>query len=264
MKSTWKQFIFALLFAASFLGFRAPAYADVTGQQARSVMDKWQNALVAIELTVKITVESHKSEIRMETLGTVVDSSGLVLTTRTEVQPDDIMKAYANEKGAGKLNLSSEVTDLKVRFADGTEIPGKVVLQDKDLDMAFIMPSRKPATPIKSLDLAHSANPSVMDPIVILEKLGSTAGRSTAVSMTRIMSVVEKPRKFFLPDACVASVGSPVFTLEGDLVGVLLARVATNSSSVHSTLYYSSSAHIILPAVDIQEAVKQALETTSK
>ena len=49
---------------------------------------------------------------------------------------------------------------MKILLDDGTEVPAEIVLRDKDLDLAFIRPKAKPASPMTSVDLTKSGPPS--------------------------------------------------------------------------------------------------------
>ena len=89
--------------------------------------------------------------------------------------------------------------------------------------------------------------------------------------MDRITAVVLKPRLFYVPDSAMTSttMGSPAFTLDGNLLGVFVTRTArAKSSGGFGTLLKLLSFRpenlnltaIILPAADILKAAKQAPE----
>ena len=47
--------------------------------------------------------------------------------------------------GGQKISVTSKITDAKYILSDDTEIPVKIILEDPDLDIAFIAP-KKPLT----------------------------------------------------------------------------------------------------------------------
>jgi len=163
------------------------------------------------------------------------------------------------------------LSDVKILLDDGTEMPAEVVLRDRDLDLAFIRPKNRPAAPMAAIDLAKSARAQVLDQIITLNRLGEAAGRAYAVSVERITAVVLKPRLFYVPESAMASttMGSPAFTLDGNLLGVFVTRtVRAKGSGGFGTLLKLLSFRpenlnltaIILPADDILKAAKQAPE----
>ncbi len=134
-------------------------------------------------------------------------------------------------------------------------------MRDKDLDLAFIRPKAKPASPMAAIDLAKSAPAQLLDQVITLNRLNSAAGRAYAASVERVSAVMQKPRTFYIPDSTMTSttLGSPAFALDGKLVGVMVMR-AVSSKGGGSRNYRDNMTTIILPAEDILKAAKQAPE----
>jgi serine protease Do len=162
---------------------------------------------------------------------------------------------------AAKNKLDIEVTDLKLLLDDGTEIPAEIVLRDKDMDLAFIRPKTKPASPMTAVDMAKAAPAQMLDQVITLNRLNSAAGRAYAASVERISAVIQKPRTFYIPDSAMTSttLGSPAFAMDGNVVGVFVMR-AISSKGGGSRNYRDSMTTIILPADDVLKAAKQAPE----
>ena len=155
-----------------------------------------------------------------------------------------------------RYKIETEVSDLKIMLADGTEIPAEIVLRDKDLDLAFIRPKTKPASPMDAVDLAKSAPAQVLDEVVALNRLNSAASRAFSASVERISAVVQKPRTFYIPDSTMSAttMGSPAFLANGNVLGVFVMR------AVSSTGGRANLTAIILPADDVLKGAKQAPE----
>src|SRR5258706_9092442 len=153
------------------------------------------------------------------------------------------------------IELKSEVTAVKIVMPDGSESPAKVVLRDNDLDMAFIRPVDKLAKPMAALDLSKDAKPAVLDNLVVLGRLGEIAGRVPTVSMSAVRATIEKPRTFYVLRQDGSELGSPVFSQDGKVVGVILIRSNDGTGRSQQTLMT-----VALSRSDIAQAAKQSPE----
>jgi hypothetical protein len=135
-------------------------------------------------------------------------------------------------------------------------------LRDKDLDLAFIRPKTKPASPMTAVDLSKFAPAQLLDEVITLNRLNSAAGRAYAASVERISAVVQKPRTFYIPDSTMTSttLGSPAFALDGKVVGLVVMRAVNSKGGSGSRNYRENMTSIILPAEDILKGAKQAPE----
>ena len=238
-----------------------PSPADEVAEKGRVIFKNNQHAVVTVQVVIKISYSgsSRSSENRQEICGTVVDPSGLTVVALSACDPSDMYQRMMAQSSQDKVEI--EVTDLKILLDDGTEVPAQIVLRDKDLDLAFIRPKTKPASPMPAVDFSKSAPAQVLDEVITLNRLNSAAGRAYSVSVERISGVIQKPRTFYIPDSRMTStaLGSPAFALDGNLVGVLVMR-AVSAKSGSGSNYRDNTTSIILPAEDILKAAKQAPE----
>jgi len=272
-----KQIRRLILWVVGALMIGSPARADDAAASGRGVLAKCQNAVVTVRLAIKqsISMGGHdsKTESKVETTGTMIDPSGLTLVSLTTTDPGNAMRetyarAIAARGGdASQLKFDSEVSDVKIVLADGREIPSEIVLRDKDLDLAYLRPADKPAAPLPFVDLARDVKPQVLDEVVVVNRLSKVANRVPAVSVGRIEAIVEKPRTFYVLGEATwgYSLGAPVFSLEGKLVGILFLRSAKAQTDQTTGFMFSSLSQwgmmpIVLPASDLVDGAKQALE----
>ena len=235
------------------------ARADDTGEKARAVFMKNQQCAVTVQLTQKISVSMAgrsrpPQEGKQETTGTVVDPSGLTVLALSACDPSDLYQRMGSE-----MKIETEISDIKILTDDGGEIAAEIVLRDKDLDLAFIRPKVKLTTPMPAVDLAKASPAQVLDQVVTLNRLNRASARAHAASIERITAVVQKPRTFYVPDSSMTAtgVGSPVFSLNGDVVGLVVMRAVNSSGSSNNR---ENVATIILPAEDVLKGAKQAPE----
>jgi len=272
--------IAALTVAALAAMMSSTSRAEDLAKAGRDVLGKNQAAVVTVKLAIKQSMSmggrESKSESKTETTGTVIDPSGLTVVSLATTDPSSTVKeAYARAIAArggdmSQFKFDSELNDVKIVTADGTEIPAEVVLRDKDLDLAYLRPSDKPAKPLAFIDLSKDAKAEILDEVIVINRLSQAADRTPAVSIGRIEGIIEKPRTFYLLGQSMwgYSLGSPVFSMDGRLIGIVLLRssktqVDQDSGFIFSNLNQYGMMPVILPASDIVDGAKQALEARS-
>jgi S1-C subfamily serine protease len=203
----------------------------------------------------------------VETVGTLIDASGLAVLSLSSLNPGAMMNKIVGGLAGGqeRPDFGSEPTDLKIRFADGKEVPAKIVLRDEDLDLAFIRTLTKPDTPLVPIDLSDAGRPALLDPVVILSRLGRVGGWAPAASIQTIGAIIERPRTFYvIQTGAAGGMGTPAFTPAGKVVGLLTMRqVQAGRIGMLSMMAGTENLGllpVILPAADVLEIAKQASE----
>lgn len=224
---------------------------------ARKVADSYKDAVVTVQIVVNIKEsyngKSDSREQKHTTTATIIDPSGLAVTSLSEISPDSYLDESDRSSG---YSMSVETKDLRIKTADGTEIPADIVLRDKDLDLAFIRPKTKPEKPLPFVDLASASTPQVLDQVVVLSRLGQAANRSAAARLDRVESVLTKPRTLYILNNVHDELGIPAFTLDGKCVGVLVLRYAMAASRDESSDSYLA----VIPCATLANAAVQAKE----
>lgn len=241
--------------------------------EGRDILNRWQSSVVTVKLVTEDRMvaqgrEVSKTEGKSEVTGTIIDPSGLVLVSLFSIDSSKIFERMsAMGGGAANYKMETQVTDVKIRLPDGEELPAKIILRDEDLDLAFIRPTEKPAEPMSAVDLSDKARPQLLDPIVVLNRMGKVANWAPAVLLDRVYAIVEKPRTFYVPtpNAMEGGLGSPVFTLDGKVVGIFVLRVAPSTGGGMGSMFAGMSGMgllpVILPSEDILDVAQQAPET---
>jgi hypothetical protein len=251
--------------ALAVAGFLLRAAAGEVGEQGREVFKKHQREVVTVQLVQKVSYSAsgrsvEPQETKQDLTGTVVDPSGLTVLALSSTDPTEM---YSRMSG-GRFKADVEVSGVKILLEDGVEIPAEIVLRDKDLDLAFIRPKTKPASPMPAADLTKSAAVQVLEPVISLNRLGRAAGRAYSASLEHICAVVQKPRTFYIPDSTMTatSSGAPAYALDGNIVGIFVMRAlaAGGSGGGMNNFRDDNVTAIILPAEDVLRAAKQAPE----
>jgi hypothetical protein len=244
-------------------------------EAAEEILNKWQDAVVTAKVVVNVRFviegrESDTMEEVIETIATVIDSSGLAVLSYSSVDPMRILGDFLNQmQDVPNVNIESDITDVKMFMADGDEIPATIVMRDNDLDLVFIRSKKEMEMPIKALELKkHTKGLSVMDEVLILTRLGDMTGRIPSISTYPIEAVVKKPRVFYVIDenAVTGKLGAPVFSIDGKLIGLLvLNRKQAGHKRIGMSDLFGGASRTgilpgILPAEEIAEVAKQARE----
>ena len=263
----------SLMISLIALAMAGGAFAEDNAVAGRKILAKNQDAVVTVRLVVSYNVSfngrDQHNESKSEVVGTVIDPSGLTVISLTTIDPSAMMKA--RQRGAPQeFKVETEVKDVKIVLADDTELPAEVVLRDKDLDLAYLRPTEKPAKPSPALDLTKPGKPQVLDEVVCLNRLGKIANRVVTVSLERVDALVTKPRPFYvLSPGGSSGIGSPVFALTGAPLGIILIRNASTGGEANAASIFAGTGGmgvmpIIVPAADILDDAKQALEAKTK
>lgn len=249
-----------LLFASAalFAMVALPVRADDVSDAGKKLVDKWQKSIVVVQVTAKSTMsydgESPAArENKQEATAVLIDPSGLAVMSLSDTSPQAMMELMMPESSDGP-KLSSEITEMKVQMPGGKQVRYKVVLRDKDLDIAFIRPMTPLAQPVTALDLSKSAKPQVLDWMVQLDRLPSVASYSLAAFPVRVNAIVQKPRTFYVSSA--QGLGAPVFSLDGSVVGIVVLRGGRNGGEGGP----ADMMRIVLPAEDILDEANQAMK----
>jgi hypothetical protein len=250
-----------LLIAAFAVAMISPLGAAVDAEAGRALVKRYADAIVGVELVVTMRVkfgdrEQPPQERRIEINGTVISAKGLTVTTLAAVDPQvqfDAMRAGSQGGGRMPELVGADFKEVKLRLADGKEVPARFVLKDADLDLAFMAPDTdEPGREYPYVDLTQAAEGAVLGNYFFVSRASKSLQRVPTVRATEIMGIVEKPRRFFL--LTEQSVACPVFESQGRVLGVTLQHFANGRPT----------GFVVLPAADIADMAKQAAAAQTK
>jgi S1-C subfamily serine protease len=228
------------------------AAEDARAAAGRALVKRYADAIVSVELVVTLKVkmgekEAPPREQRIEVNGTVISPSGLTVTTLGQVDPQatlEALRAGGGGGGRGVEIVGSEFKEVKLRLANGTEVPARFVLKDADLDLAFMAPEATPENAARKFP-----DGALLGDFFYVGRAAKIQQRVPLVRTTEIIGVVEKPRRLYLLTEQAAQwMGTPVFNAAGRVLGITLQHFANGQRS----------GLIVLPAEDISEMAKQA------
>lgn len=234
----------------------APLHAAPEAQAAagRALVKRYADAIVGVELVVTVKLkmgnqEAPPREQRIEINGTVISPSGLTVTTLAGVDPQvqfDAMRA-AQPGGRGMELVGAEFKEVKLRFADGKEVPARFVLKDVDLDLAFMAPeTAEPGREYAHVKLGDAVEGKVLNDYFFVARAPKALQRVPLIRGSEIIGIIEKPRRFYLLTDQAA--GSPVFDADGKVLGITVQNFANGRMT----------GFVVLPAADVAEMATQA------
>ncbi len=242
---------------------------------AGQVHQKHQGAVVNVKVVLKQKTaiggeEMQVEDSQLEVTGTVVHPSGLVVVSESAIDPNSLFAELGEEFSARfEFNSQTEYGEVKILHEDGKEIPARLILRDKDLDLAFIAPKEKNSK-LPFIEFAKPKPPEIFDDLLILGRLGRNLNRASAIVAARHSATVKKPRVFHLlsplPGIIDNGLGCPVFDATGAPLGLLLKRRggAQATSIFNFVEGFEGPAVVLLPGEDIKEVAAQALSELEK
>lgn len=202
--------------------------ADETADLGRKVFDARKDTVVTMRIVIAMSFGAREQESEQEANATLISPDGVAVLALSAVDPLQM----ASDMNIADDEMTSRVSSLRMILPDGSEKPAEVVLRDKDLDLAFVRLTEKPAAPLTYVDTAQTGNPQILDNVVCIMQYGRVARRSHSAFVERIEMVVEKPRLFYAlgkhRDRHV--VCSPVFTMADEFVGVGVMRMVSGAT----------------------------------
>lgn len=259
--------ILPLVLCASLIA--VPVAAQDSRGAARDVVKKWQAAVVNVRVVLKMRMsmggrEMQSTDDPVDTVGTVIDPSGLTVLSLGALNPGALMSKMMGSAGGSEpsVEITSEPSEVKIRLSDGQELPARIVLRDEDLDLAFLRPTKAPEKPMVAIDLTNAANPELLEQVLVLTRLGRVGGWTSGASLHDISAIIQKPRTFYVLGGNVSGMGTPAFTTNGKVVGLLTLRQIDGGRAGLSSMMGGAESFgmlgVILPAADVLEIAKQA------
>lgn len=259
----------------------APQAADeaATPPVARRIVNPYQDlrrharSLVTVRFVVRVQMPGVDRQVESEIDCLLIGDDGLVLCSNTEL--GGYFSVLARMMGRSDQAISSSPQDLRVVLEGGNEaLAADLVARDSDRDLAWLLIRHLPDdAELHPLDFGHSAEPEIGRTFYQLRLMDPFFGSEPVVSEGVVAAITERPRRLIVPGHPTAGyLGTPVFTADGRLLGIVVAQVPGNDESraVMSLGQRSLPGQsgkeddmvggVILPAADVARATELARE----
>lgn len=216
---------------------------ETVEEKARKLLEQHKAALVVV--TVKGTLEAQTSgdplparEQQRRTLGVTIGDDGLLVVSNAAIDASlglEGQQAKLDDKVVTIQTAKTNFSEVEISYGDSTLLHGRVVRQDPEADVAFIMPDSAEAKALNKtfdkVDLSQfAATAKEADRVLGLSRSSAVYGYMPTLVMGRITGVFKGDRTFFVTDAGTAQ-GIPVFTIDGKPVGITVVRIIEGKPS---------------------------------
>lgn len=252
------------------VGLAVPAGAQSPDERAaaREAVGRNGDAIVTVMATLKARMsregrDNPAPDQAVRASATVIDASGLTVMALSAIDPGNII-SKTPAVTQGNMTFTTELSDVKMRLADGREVPAQVVLRDSDLDLLFVKPTTAPAAPMAAV-LSSASVMALMDPVIVVQRLGELTGWKPSAAFGAVEVVVEKPRIFYIIATQISgsATGATVFDMKGQFAGIVTLRAGGDSKTnalnglQGSALQMLGLTQIVVPVADIREVARQ-------
>lgn len=240
--SSPRFYLSGFFIAAISLATSLPAQ-DTVEQKARAILEKYTGALVVVTATAKLEATTSgvplpSRDQQRRTLGVTIGDDGLVVVSNSAIDPSiglEGQQAKMDENVVTIKSAKSTFSEVEISYGDTTLLHGKVVRQDIEADVAFILPDPAEAKAVskvfEKVDMGDfAATADAADQVVGLSRASAVYGYMPTLVMGRITGVFKGDRTFFVTDAGTAQ-GIPVFALDGKVLGITVVRILEGKPS---------------------------------
>jgi len=229
----------------------APAASRAEPNPYEAIVSKVTPTLVTIKFTMKISGSRGEQERPMEVAGVMIRADGLVLASNVVLNPASVQPG----------GVTAVPTDVKILIGDDTEgVPARLVATDKELDLAWVQIDQPTAEGYKALDLGASSTPELGVEVVCVERMGKVVDRAPKVLLGHTAGIAAKPRRLFMTDGLNCYPGTPAFTADGKLIGVVSFQLPDGELDESVMNDLGRLGPVILPVENIAAATKRVLE----
>jgi len=228
------------------------ALADPIATEGRKVFETRHETVVTVESTISISFGGEAQEQEGWANATLIAPDGLAVLALSALDPTSM----AEKMGTMTTEVSTQIASLKIRLANGTELPAEVVLRDKELDLVYVRPVSPPEEALPYVDLEDEAIPALLETVYSITQLGEVARRAHTILATRIEAIVERPRAYYIigSDRSNDVMCSPVFAADGKFVGIGAVRAIRTGKGRQ---FGDNVLVVIVPVADIRDGVAQ-------
>lgn len=238
------------------------ACAQMSPDAGRQALSKVDAAVVSVRVVTKMTTamegrEAAKEDHEVEVTGCVIDPKGLTAVSLSMTDPAAMYEGmFEGMADMPDVKFQSEITDLKIRYAEGSEVSAEVAIRDKDLDVAILRPKTALAAPVAAVDLSGAAAANLLDQLLVVSRRGKAVSYATIAQVKPVVGMLTKPRKMYLMqgglDELQREFGSLVVNSDGKPVGLQMLRKTPSAGEEGPEMLA-----VVLPASDIVAIAKQ-------
>lgn len=201
------------------------------GQDYTDRLEKLVARLAPAIVTVKAVLkteskfggESRAQESRINLTGVTVSPDGLVMLSNTAFSPTRAMEMLGMPaEMRDEMGMKTTPTTIKVVFGnEETEYEAFVAATDANLDLMFVKVEGLGDRKLPFVDFGAGTQALVGQRVVQVNRLGRGYDYAPYFQTAVVNGEIATPRKAWLLEGSVSTLGLPVFALGGEVIGVL-------------------------------------------
>ncbi|HUJ45435.1 MAG TPA: serine protease [Opitutaceae bacterium] len=236
------------------------ALPDAEAAAGRLIVRRYADAVVVVKLSMvlKIAVGDRpptSTEQKIDLNGTVLASDGLTVTSLSAIEPKFLFDAVRPQLAPPAMPVdleSSELKDVRLQLADGTEVPARVVWRDATRDLAFLGPEHplSGGRTFTCVNLGEAPEAAMLlGSYYHLSRLSEALQRTPVIRPSTVTGIIERPRRMLLfsTDSLGDVLGCPVFDTQGHVLGICVRYLVDGASR----------GLVIVPSADVLASASQ-------
>jgi S1-C subfamily serine protease len=189
-----------------------------TDESYAALLDSKAPSIVTIRVVMKTEMsfqgQSQDEESRTEVAGVIVSTDGLIMSTYDTFGSDD--------QGSGPFSVKRIPKEIKVIFErEEQEYDAELVATDKRVRLAFLQVLDLEGRELVPVSFDPAASVDLGDRVASVGRLEKGFDYAPYVTTAQVSGRIKKPRKALMLDGSISTEGLPVFTMTGEVVGVL-------------------------------------------
>jgi S1-C subfamily serine protease len=202
------------------------AAAQNESVSVQSVVEKVAPSIATVKVVLKTTMkmggESMEEESKMSLQGVVVTPDGLIMVSNSPFSPKRMMEMLAGEAMPAGMDYKMTPTSIKVIFGnEDKEYDAFLAATDAKLDLAFIKVEGLGDKQLTPVDFGSATDAKLGQQVITVSRLTKGYDYAPYFALGQVCGEIVKPRRAWMLLGDISQLGLPVFTLNGELVGVL-------------------------------------------
>jgi hypothetical protein len=203
-----------------------PVHGDTEAARFAALLRDTAPAFVTVKVVTKTSMQmggkSADQESRVEVPGVVVDAGGLIMASIVPFAPERLMKLFARGASEKMPQVKTVPTDIEVLFEqDEKEHRAFLAATDSNLGVVFLQLEEPGGLKLRAVDFSHPAGAALGDLVVAVSRLGKEYDSTAYFETTRISGEITRPRRAWVIDHGLPTLGLPVFSPAGGVLGIL-------------------------------------------
>jgi len=201
-----------------------PVHADAEATRFAALLRDTAPSFVTVKVVTKTSLhmggKSADQESRIEVPGVVVDAGGLIMASIVPFAPERLMKLFA--RGERMPQSKTVPNDIEVLFEqDEKEHRAFLAATDSNLGVVFLQLEEPAGLKLRAVDFSHPAVAALGDLVVAVSRLGKEYDSTAYFETTRISGEINRPRRAWVIDHGLPTLGLPIFSPAGGVLGIL-------------------------------------------